>query len=79
MLTEFYLTLRLRLSPALWSKDEDFLRVNPEQSPEVTLESPRVNLSLLRRIKSRFLIVPEFPDERAKSIFQTLSIRRKNE
>jgi hypothetical protein len=79
MLTEFYLTLRLRLNPALWSKDEGFLRVNPEQSPEVTLESPRVNLSLLRRIKSRFLIVPEFPDERAKSIFQTLSIRRKNE
>jgi len=79
MLTEINLTLRLRPRPALWSKDKGFLRVNPEQSPGLTLESRRVSLSLSRRIKSRFLIVPEFPDERAKSIFQTLSIRRKNE
>ena len=51
MLTQLYLTLRLRPSPALWSKDEGFLRVNPEQSPLLRLESRRVDLFLSKRRK----------------------------
>lgn len=51
MLTEFYLTLRLCPSPALWSKDEGLLRVNPEQSPLFRLESRRVDLFLSIRRK----------------------------
>jgi hypothetical protein len=49
MLTELYLTLRLCPSLVLRSKDEGFLRVNPEQSPLLTLESRRVNLFLSDR------------------------------
>jgi hypothetical protein len=44
MLTKLYLTLRLCPSPALWSQSEGLLRVNPEQSPALRLESRRVDL-----------------------------------
>ena len=52
MLTQLYLTLRLRPSLVLRSKDEGFLRVNPEQSPLLRLESRRVNLFLSIRRKN---------------------------